>query len=143
MATPKKEFLGESNAQLIMTLLKAELLKYVDKDTLDTAIKDAMKNVSGLTFEKVDELPETGESSIIYLLPDPDATEKNVYIEYFWDVTNEAFEPFGTTTVDLSGYLKEDDVVEIKNSVIQTLWDATFASTETEEPGPSEEDETP
>lgn len=54
------------------------------------------------TYQVVQELPETGEEKIIYLVPK--AGESNdVYNEYIW--VNGAYELIGTTAVDLSDYL--------------------------------------
>lgn len=54
------------------------------------------------TYMVVNELPETGEEKIIYLVPK--AGEGNdVHDEYIW--VNGGYELIGTTAVDLSGYL--------------------------------------
>lgn len=54
------------------------------------------------TYKVVQELPETGEEKIIYLVPK--AGEGNdVHDEYIW--VNGAYELIGTTAVDLSDYL--------------------------------------
>lgn len=50
------------------------------------------------------QLPETGSSNIIYLIPKTKADgETNVYDEYLW--TGTKFEKIGDTTIDLSNYL--------------------------------------
>ena len=59
------------------------------------------------------QLPETGSSNIIYLIPKAKADgETNVYDEYLW--TGTKFEKIGDTTIDLSNYLtKTGDASEV------------------------------
>lgn len=82
------------------------------------AISTAISNIQGISYSIVEELPSSGEAGIIYLLSN-DGTDSNIYDEYIW-ITNK-FEKIGTTAVDLSGYLQEDDLVEITNEEIDTI----------------------
>ena len=54
------------------------------------------------TYKVVQELPETGEEKIIYLVP-KEGEANDVHDEYIW--VNGAYELIGTTAVDLSDYL--------------------------------------
>jgi hypothetical protein len=56
----------------------------------------------------VQELPESGEKGIIYLVP-KDSAAPDVYDEYVWVTTTSTFELIGSTRVDLSGYVKKTD----------------------------------
>ena len=61
----------------------------------------------GATIEVVTELPETGESNIIYLVPKQDTGDNDVFDEYIW--INDDWELIGTTDIDLSNYLAKDN----------------------------------
>lgn len=56
----------------------------------------------------VQELPESGEKGIIYLVP-KDSAAPDVYDEYVWVTTTSTFELIGSTRVDLTGYVKNTD----------------------------------
>lgn len=67
-----------------------------------------------LEIEKVDELPETGEAGVLYLVPmnpDPDTEDSNGYDEYVW--VNDAWELIGSTPVDISNMVTTDTDQEI------------------------------
>ena len=85
---------------------------------VQNAITEALKDISGITFETVSELPQTGESGKIYLLSN-DGVAPNVYDEYIY--VNSAWEKIGSTSVDLSGYLKKTDMVAITNTEIDGI----------------------
>lgn len=55
-----------------------------------------------LEIEIVDELPETGEAGVLYLVPVEDAETGNLYEEFVW--VEEAWEQVGSTEIDLSAY---------------------------------------
>lgn len=59
-----------------------------------------------LKYLVVDELPETGESGIIYLVPLDDGEQPNIYEEYLW-IEGE-WEMIGTTAIDLTNYVTLD-----------------------------------
>lgn len=71
-------------------------------ETNPLVTKNEVLALPTFTYKVVNELPETGEENIIYLVPK--AGEGNdVHDEYIW--VNSAYELIGTTAVDLSGYL--------------------------------------
>ena len=73
------------------------------QDAIDAALAD----ITGIEFEVVQTLPQTGEKGVIYLLSNS-GTGQNIYDEYIWidgDTTG-SFEKIGTTEVDLSNYWK-------------------------------------
>ncbi len=64
-------------------------------------------NQSGLKkIEVVEELPEVGDPSALYLLVVEDPEEENYYEEYLW--IEGAWEMIGTTQIDLSNYVTLD-----------------------------------
>ena len=72
-------------------------------------------------FEKVEELPTTGQSNTIYLVPRTTEEEKNIYDEYIF--INEKWEKIGSTDIDLTGYINSEQLEEaIANSKEITVW---------------------
>ena len=68
----------------------------------------------------------TGETNKIYLVPLSETATNNVYAE--WIYVNNGFERIGQTSMDLSGYVKETDIVELTNAQIQTIWDNVLSA---------------
>lgn len=62
-----------------------------------------------LEIVAVDQLPETGEKGILYLVK-KDGVAPDIHDEYVWIESTQAFELIGTTQVDLTGYAKKDYV---------------------------------
>ena len=64
----------------------------------------AVGAVTTVSFQVVESLPSTGESNIIYLVPNVESSsEQNIYDEYIY--VNSAWEKIGSTSVDLSQYV--------------------------------------
>ena len=104
-----------------------------------TAINSALSTFTGgITFAIVTDkasLPTEGAQGTIYLVPNSSLTGDSYYDEYFWDATNSRYEMFGSTRVDLSGYVLASEMSTITNSEINTLvdeaYDAVFNPTPT------------
>ena len=60
-------------------------------------------NLATIEIQAVDNLPASGKSNVIYLVPKDSAQTNNAKDEYLW--TGTAFEKFGDTEIDLSNYL--------------------------------------
>ena len=88
------------------------------KSEVDDAIDDALASITGVSFEIVQTLPQTGEPGTIYLV-DNSGTGQNSYDEYIY--ANGAFERLGTTDIDLSGYVLSTDLVEATTTEIDTI----------------------
>lgn len=84
------------------------------------AINDAIGSVTGISYEIVQTLPQTGSIGIIYLLSNS-GTSPNVYDEYIWLANSSSFEKIGTTDVDLSGYVQSSEMVTITNAEIDAI----------------------
>ena len=56
-------------------------------------------------FQKVDELPETGEKGVIYLVPSELHQEDDICDEYVWSVDDERFERIGSTKINIDALL--------------------------------------
>lgn len=126
MADKKYKFATESNIKVLIQLFKQKLGDYLTDDEIQSAINEAIADVAHVKFEKVDVLPATGETNVIYLVPNSSTEESNVYDEYFWSSVDEQFELFGTTQMDLSGYLTEDDFESITDAEITNLWNSVM-----------------
>lgn len=66
--------------------------------------------LEGIDYEVDDELPQTGEKGIIYLIPNGSSETENIYDEYIWipplqEGESGRFEFIGTTQTDLTNYV--------------------------------------
>lgn len=86
---------------------------------VSSAISGAIDGITGIEYTIVDALPDTGKSGVIYLLSNS-GENTNSYDEYIY--VNDKFEKIGTTDIDLSNYVQEEDLVAITNSEIDTIW---------------------
>lgn len=92
------QFITISVNNLVNYLLKSETYTRTEVNNLISAIEKA-------TFEVVNQLPATGVSNVIYLVPSSNPKTQNVKDEYIW--INNAWEQIGSTQVDLTGYATE------------------------------------
>ena len=81
------------------------LTNYWTSTKTQSEINSAIAGIATIQIEVVDSLPATGQSNIIYLVPNS-GSGNNVYDEYLW--TGTKFELIGTTQVDLSNYLQKN-----------------------------------
>lgn len=93
--------------------------EYQTSDDVNSSISSALENITGIDFLIVESLPETGEKGIIYLMSNS-GKNPNIYDEYIY--VNSVFEKIGTTDVDLTGYVKETDLIEITNEEIDEIF---------------------
>ena len=96
---------------------------YQTESQVSSSIATALGNITGISFSIVDVLPETGENGIIYLIRHSHSDTGDSYDEYAWISSINKFEKIGNTDVDLSGYIKEDDLVPITTSEIDYMFD--------------------
>ena len=79
---------------------------YTTESDVGDAIDAALADITGIDFEVVQQLPQSGEKGVIYLVPNS-GSGTNTYDEYIWvEPTGGTahFEKIGTTDVDLSNY---------------------------------------
>lgn len=88
------------------------------KTETNQAIQAAIGSLTQLSYQKVDALPATGSTGVIYLVAHSHGTQ-DVFDEYIW--YSNAFEKIGNTDIDLSGYLRAADLKAITNSDIDSL----------------------
>lgn len=110
MATSIASALSDyATSEEVATSITTALENYMTESEVNTAIGSAVSGLSGgLTRLAVDTLPETGEDNIIYLVPNPTPTDKNVRDEYMW--LNNAWEIIGNTSIDLSNYWSKEEL---------------------------------
>lgn len=72
-------------------------------------------------YKFVDELPESGVTGTIYLVPHSHA-ESDSYDEYIWLESKSSYEKIGSMDIDLSEYVKSSDLVEITAEELDTYW---------------------
>lgn len=94
--------------------------QYPSAKSVYTSIQDAIGSITGISFEVVQTLPETGTAGVIYLVPNS-GTGMNIYDEYVWIASATSFEKIGSTDVDLSNYVQKTEMVAITNAEIDTI----------------------
>ena len=100
-----------SNAETgFITAAVDNLINYYTK----TEVNDLIGQVTTISFEVVDVLPQTGEANKIYLVPSTEGQPQNGYDEYIY--VNESWEKIGSTDIDLSQYA----TIEYVNQQIST-----------------------
>ena len=68
-------------------------------------VNDLIGQISTSSFEIVEELPETGQTNVIYLVLREEVEINNIYDEFIY-VSN-SWEKIGSTDIDLTGYATE------------------------------------
>lgn len=107
-----KELKYESQLVLVEVARKALQAKADAAGNVITATyatKQEVEALKAIHFEVVDELPETGEPNIIYLVPKTDSKTGNTKDEWIWIVPASGagyWEKIGSTDIDLSEYRK-------------------------------------
>lgn len=116
--------------------IPAAVIDAVMSDTSENAVQnkvikkyvdDAVGAVVTIEFKTVDNLPATGESNVIYLVPNG-GSAPNAKDEYVWIASESRFEKIGTTTIDLSNYTQFSDFVEISTDDIDTMFATVWPS---------------
>ena len=103
---------------------------YQTASEVQSAISAALADITGIDFKIVTSLPATGVKGTIYLVPKT-GTANDVYDEYIWiepEGETPRFELIGTTAVDLSGYVKAEEMHAMTNSEIDTVFNQVFGS---------------
>lgn len=95
-------------------------LQIANTTFVQNAITSALAGISGIDLQVVTELPETGKKGTFYFVTKESASESNVYDEYVW--VNDKWEFVGSTTIDLSGYVKAEQMVAITTAEIDAMF---------------------
>lgn len=81
----------------------------------ETEVQEMIANSSKLKKEVVASLPSTGKDDVIYLVKDDKGKDNNSYLEYLW--LNGKYELIGSTQVDLSGYVQQEELKQYENAI--------------------------
>ena len=100
----------------------------VQNKAIKSYIDAAVSAITSVQFKKVTALPSQGANGIIYLVPKNETTSKvgNIYEEYIWITDDTKFEKIGETDIDLSGYVRTADLVEITTTDIDAMFKTVF-----------------
>ena len=92
---------------------------YLKTQTYTQAEVDALiqATING-RFQKVNSLPASGEPNVIYLVPKTTTQTNNVYDEYIWQ--DNAWELLGSTEINLSNYVTDDDLTTALQDYLTT-----------------------
>lgn len=93
---------------------------YQTESQVIALIDSAISDITGISIEVVSSLPPTGSNGVIYLVSNG-GSGNNAYDEYIWVTSTNKYEFIGTTSTDLTGYLKEADLVAITNAEIEEI----------------------
>ena len=114
---------GNSTANITVPTNTNELTNGAGFQTsaqVQSLIDASLSGITGVSFEVVNSLPQTGENGVIYLVSNS-GSGQNIYDEYIWLETSTRFEKIGTTDIDLSGYQLSSELVAITNAEIDTI----------------------
>ena len=103
--------------------------KYID-DAVAAVVQITFDaDTTGLGYTSLSDLQTkhpTGAAGTIYLVQNGSSTSTNSKDEYFWNSSSSSYEKFGTTDIDLSGYVQATDLVEVSTSDIDTMFTTVF-----------------
>lgn len=102
--------------------------KFQTDTEVQSAINDALKDITGIDFQVVSTLPATGTKGVIYLMANSKTGVQNIYDEYIWLSSSSTYEKIGTTEVDLSNYWNTTNLTIISNTEIDTIVNTPLAS---------------
>lgn len=83
-------------------------------------VQSAISKAGHLSRKVVDALPTTGEDNVIYLVPSASSKTGNVKDEYMW--IESKWERVGSSETDLTGYVKESELVAMTTGEIDALF---------------------
>lgn len=91
------------------------------EDKINEIVSSSVGQITTFSFQVVEELPSSGTSNHIYLVPISGSTESDNYYEEYCYI-NSKWELIGTTKVDLTAYAKKTDIpTALKNPNAMTL----------------------
>ena len=103
-----KVTLGGNLGEQTVTVETKDIASAAELAELVNTVNSHIEKAAGLylSVEKVDTLPETGETNKIYLLPlaTDKGREENIHTEYIW--TNGKWQVIGTTAIDINNLEK-------------------------------------
>ncbi len=95
---------------------------------------ETLKGRENLQIVIVEELPEEGNPNYIYLVPNNDEEESNVYDEYIWLADEETYEKIGGVSIDMTNYVTLDSAQTISGAKTFTTDTNIGDNTQSESP---------
>lgn len=115
--TIDKEYLLENSKNRVSEITDENsqaITAYPNVAAVKSYVDEKVQSVVSFDSEVVDELPETGVKGVVYFVPHTHLWSNDSYDEYMW--TGEKFEKIGNTDIDLSNYVKKDELpTSLKN----------------------------
>lgn len=102
----------------VQTAIATALADYMTESEVNDAIASAVVEASGIRFEAVETLPETGMDNVIYLVPNGQSGS-NVKDEYMW--IDGKWEVMGSTAIDLTGYWSKTELEVMTSEELQAI----------------------
>lgn len=108
-------------------------LQFQTATEVQSAINEAIGDVSTISIQVVEDLPGSGAANTIYLVPkEGGGSSQNVYDEYLWQENK--WEKIGDTAVDLTGYATQEWVTgQLASYVTSTALTSQLANYVTSE----------
>lgn len=134
-------YVPESTAVIVDTEMSSTSTNAVQNKVIKQYVDDAVGAVIQIKFDAdttgqgyasladLQTKHPTGDPGTIYLVQNS-GSGSNTKDEYFWNsaTTPGTYEKFGTTDVDLSGYVQSSQLVEITTSDIDTMFNSVFGN---------------
>lgn len=119
-STWKQVISSGNNISLLNNDKGYQTLQQVE-DKINEIVSSSVGQITTFSFQVVEELPSSGTSNHIYLVPISGSTESDNYYEEYCYI-NSKWELIGTTKVDLTAYAKKTDIpTALKNPNAMTL----------------------
>ena len=96
-----------------------ESYDYQTEAQVQQLIDEELAGITGIEFEIVAQLPQTGTKGVIYLVGATSPYDEYIWIEPTGGTAH--FEPIGSTEVDLSGYVQATEMHSLTNAEIDTI----------------------
>lgn len=112
---------GYQSATAVESIIMAK--GYQTASQVNSAISTAVGKITQISYSKVNSLPATGATGVIYLVAHSHGTQ-DIYDEYIWMADSKTFEKIGNTDIDLSGYVKTTDLTAITTDELNAMWSA-------------------
>ena len=109
--------------------------QYPTAEATKSYVTKALSLISTVSIEVLEALPsiEEAKQNVFYFIPASTTGETNYYDEYVYVPESGAvpahFELIGSTAVDLSGYVKSEQLHALTNSEITDIYNSVFTTT--------------
>ena len=109
--------------------------QYPTAEATKSYVTKALSLISTVSIEVLEALPsiEEAKQNVFYFIPASTSGDTNYYDEYVYVPESGAvpahFELIGSTAVDLSGYVKSEQLHALTNSEITEIYNSVFTTT--------------